>query len=152
MGVVEIPFLTITDNGTVGKHGQQEFMHSAGTYVGERLRARRVALGLSQKAVGAGLGISFQQVQKYEAGTNALNVDRLLELSVLLRVPVAYFFGTIEVAADSKGQAIADERIEPRDLASEREILEMARTFRNIRDKGIRRRLADLMRAIAVEP
>jgi len=122
-------------------------------YVGGRLRARRIALGLSQKTVGDRLGIAYQQLQKYEAGANALNVHRLLELSVLLGVPVVYFFGTIEGAeAKSEGQAIAGEGIEPGGPASDREILEMAKTFRSIKDKGIRRRLADLIRAIAGEP
>ena len=127
-------------------------MQSVSADVGGRLRARRIALGLSQKAVGDRLGISYQQLQKYEAGANALNVNRLLELSVLLRVPVAYFFGTIEGAAESEGQAIAGVGIEPCGLASDREVLEVAGTFRSIKDKGIRRRLADLMRAIAGEP
>lgn len=122
-------------------------------YVGGRLRARRVALGLSQKDVGDRLGISYQQLQKNEAGANSLNVNRLLELSILLGVPAAYFFGTIEGAeAKSDGQAMADEEIEACGPASDREILELAKTFRSIKDKGIRHRLADLMRAIAGEP
>lgn len=59
--------------------------------IGANLRLRRQFLGLSQKSVGLGLGVTFQQVQKYESGTNRLSPTRLLQLGVLLDVPVGYF-------------------------------------------------------------
>ena len=61
-------------------------------YVGQRLRARRIELGLSQTIVGEGLGITFQQLQKNEWGINRIGASRLFELSKILDVPISYFF------------------------------------------------------------
>jgi transcriptional regulator with XRE-family HTH domain len=61
-------------------------------HVGARLKSKRIARGLSQAALGTAIGVSFQQVQKYEAGINRLTVGKLLKLTQLLRVPMSYFF------------------------------------------------------------
>ena len=66
--------------------------HHVDTHVGQRVRARRKMLGLSQEALGAALGVSFQQVQKYEKGTNRAGASRLWQISEALKVPVQYFF------------------------------------------------------------
>lgn len=105
-------------------------------------------LGLSQKAVADGLGVTFQQVQKYENGANALTANRLLALSKLLKVPVGYFFEGLQVAAEGETRMGESTGMGDGEPASEREILEIVKTFVGIRDKGLRRRLADLMRAI----
>lgn len=61
-------------------------------YVGNRVRSRRLQLGLSQEKIAAAIGVTFQQVQKYEKGTNRMGASRLQQMSKELRVPVAYFF------------------------------------------------------------
>src|SRR5580704_9573003 len=66
------------------------------TYVGKRLRLRRTMMGLSQEAIAKAVGITFQQVQKYEKGANAMNSNRLYEFAQFMHVPVAYFFDDLE--------------------------------------------------------
>ena len=120
-------------------------------YVGKRLRLRRTMMGLSQEAIAKAVGITFQQVQKYEKGANAMNSNRLFEFSQFMNVPVAYFFegldssspaatGFAEEAAtfDHKGRAVSD-----------RESLEIMKAFKRIKEQVIRKRLADLVRAVA---
>ena len=84
-------------------------------HVGGRLRERRTLLGLSQDEIGARLGLGFQQIQKYERGTNRIGASRLYRLSKVLGVPVDFFFEdlSMEVAAASKHRAavIADDAI-----------------------------------------
>jgi len=69
-------------------------------HVGKRLRLRRTMMGLSQDAVARAVGITFQQVQKYEKGTNAMNARRLVEFARFMNVPVAYFFEGLDALAD----------------------------------------------------
>lgn len=68
------------------------------SHVGKRLKARRTVMGLSQEALAKAVGITFQQVQKYEKGTNAMNATRLSEFARFMHVPVAYFFEGEEAA------------------------------------------------------
>src|SRR5476651_1520856 len=70
--------------------------HDIDTHVGKRLRLRRTMMGLSQEGVAKAVGITFQQVQKYEKGTNAMNSNRLYEFAQFMHVPVAYFFDGLE--------------------------------------------------------
>src|SRR5579872_3538390 len=74
------------------------------THVGKRLRLRRTMMGLSQEAVAKAVGITFQQVQKYEKGANAMNSSRLYEFARFMHVPVAYFFDGLELP--SAGEAM----------------------------------------------
>ncbi len=76
-------------------------------HVGSRIRMRRLMLGMSQEKLGNGLGLTFQQVQKYEKGTNRIGASRLQHISQLLQVPVPFFF---EGAPHVPGQPIAQER------------------------------------------
>ena len=106
-------------------------------------------LGLSQEDVAGRLGITFQQVQKYEKGANGLSASRLQQLSNCLGVSVAYFFEGLE-----SGPAVGEEaepctKIAPGGLASERETLEMAKAFSRISDRRVRRYLMGLMRDLA---
>jgi transcriptional regulator with XRE-family HTH domain len=85
--------------------------HPINIYIGQRLRERRVALGMSQTALGNRLGISFQQIQKYEKGVNALSPDRLIEVAQALDVHFTYFFdgydstmASVEKVADARGE------------------------------------------------
>jgi transcriptional regulator with XRE-family HTH domain len=91
--------------------------HPINSQIGQRLRQRRSLLGLSQSALGELLGLSFQQVQKYEKGTNALSPDRLVKASEVLRVPITYFFeglvgeGPTAVMGESPAPATRDLRL-----------------------------------------
>ncbi|MCZ6720332.1 MAG: helix-turn-helix domain-containing protein [Proteobacteria bacterium] len=120
-------------------------------HVGKRVRLRRTLLGMSQQEVGAALGLTFQQVQKYERGTNRIGSSRLYRLAGLLDVPVSYFFEDMpeEVAAHS--HPASPERApgpEPDPLAK-REILELARAYHRITDGNLRRRLFELVKGVA---
>ncbi len=115
-------------------------------HVGQQLRARRIGLGLSQQAVGKGIGVASQQVQKYESGTNAMNAQRLYEFASFLKVPVAYFFEGLQATGSSRLAAAS--RLED---ASDRESLEMLKSFKRIQDYALRKRIADLLRSMSLK-
>ncbi|MDE3060383.1 MAG: helix-turn-helix transcriptional regulator [Pseudomonadota bacterium] len=118
--------------------------------VGKRLRQRRTMLGLSQEALARAVGITFQQVQKYEKGANAMNATRLCEFAKFLHVPVAYFFDDLEAAkGHAAGFAEEGEKFEHAHRASDRESLEMMKAFKRISQQSIRKRITDMVRAIA---
>jgi len=125
-------------------------------HVGKRLRQRRTMLGLSQEALAKAVGITFQQVQKYEKGANAMSASRLYEFARFMRVPVAHFFEGLdqqaEAAATQTGfSETARESFEHAAPVSDRESLEMMKAFKRIKEQAMRKRLADLVRAIAEE-
>jgi transcriptional regulator with XRE-family HTH domain len=109
--------------------------------VGKRLRQRRTMMGLSQEALAKGMGITFQQIQKYEKGTNAMNSHRLYTVGQFLNVPVSYFFEDEE----KQNTALSGEN----SSASDREFLELMKAFKLINSPVIRKRVSDLVRAIA---
>jgi transcriptional regulator with XRE-family HTH domain len=122
-------------------------------HVGQRLRQRRVLVGLSQERLARMVGITFQQVQKYERGANRIVASRLYQLANVLDVPVSYFFDDLaaEPANDSgAGQGAGDgaEATTP-DVMAERETLELVRAYYGIQDERIRRRAFDLLRTLA---
>jgi len=121
-------------------------------HVGKRLRLRRTMMGLSQEAVAKAVGITFQQVQKYEKGANAMNSNRLYEFAQFMHVPVAYFFEGLEHGAADAQMGFAEES-EKFDhnikRVSDRESLEMMKAFKRIKEQIVRKRLADLVRAVA---
>jgi len=126
-------------------------------HVGSRVRLRRTLLGMSQEKLGEAIGLTFQQVQKYERGANRIGASRLYDLSRVLDVPVSFFFDDINpeavaaVAAASNGGPGTDDpptRYEP-DPMMRRETLELVRAYYRIPDSQIRRRLFDLTKAIA---
>ena len=126
------------------------------SHVGKRLRLRRTMMGLSQEAVAKAVGITFQQVQKYEKGSNAMNATRLYEFARFMNVPVAYFFEGLEQAGVRKttglaGSGFAETEAESFDHGnvSDRESLEMMKAFKRIKEQSIRKRMADLVRAVA---
>jgi len=116
-------------------------------YVGSRVRMRRKMLGLSQERLGERLGITFQQIQKYEKGTNRVGASRLQAMAEALDVPVAFFFpdSAPEQAAgmNEGGSAFM------MDFMSTSEGLELSRHFMRVRDTKTRRKVIELVRAIA---
>ena len=122
------------------------------THVGSRVRLRRTMLGLSQEKLGEALGITFQQVQKYEKGSNRIGASRLQRISEVLNVPVSFFFED----APSSGQP-APGFAEPSggdyvaDFLSSSEGLQLNRAFVKISDPKVRRRVVELVRSLAEE-
>jgi transcriptional regulator with XRE-family HTH domain len=122
-------------------------------HVGSRVRLRRTLLGMSQEKLGDAIGLTFQQVQKYERGANRVGASRLFELSRVLDVPVSFFFD--ELGAETSGgasSASASAAPSPSsgpDPMMRRETLELVRAYYRIPDQQLRRRLFDLTKAIA---
>ena len=117
-------------------------------FVGGRVRMRRKMLGLSQEKLGDKLGITFQQIQKYEKGTNRVGASRLKAMSDALEVPISYFF------PDSPPEGAAaglheDGATFLNDFMSTSEGLELSRAFVRITNAKARRKLIELAKAIA---
>ncbi|MEM8540752.1 MAG: helix-turn-helix domain-containing protein [Pseudomonadota bacterium] len=121
-------------------------------HVGSRIRLRRTMLGLSQEKLGESLGITFQQVQKYEKGTNRVGASRLQNIAGILNVPAAFFFEDApgEDAAETDGLAESSTSYVVNFLSSS-EGLQLNRSFVKISDPKVRRRIVDLVRALANE-
>jgi transcriptional regulator with XRE-family HTH domain len=121
--------------------------------VGARLRLRRNMLGLSQEKLGAAIGLTFQQVQKYERGANRIGASRLHELSRVLDVPIPFFFNdTDPVRAPAMG-GFAEPPAEAfeADPLRKPEAIELVGAYFAIEDATVRRRLRDLVKALAGE-
>ncbi len=127
--------------------------HPVDVHVGGRLRIRRTLLGLSQTALGEALGLTFQQVQKYERGANRMGSSRLYDLARVLDVPIKYFFDDMPtaVAASSPtlggGRAKKPPSYEP-DPMAKRETLELVRAYYKISDPRVRNRLYEMVKAL----
>jgi transcriptional regulator with XRE-family HTH domain len=119
-------------------------------HVGARVRLRRTLLGMSQEKLGEAIGLTFQQVQKYERGANRVGASRLYDLSRVLEVPVSFFFEEMSTPANDKRAGLAEgtERYES-DPMLKRETLELVRAYYKITDPQVRRRLFDLAKALA---
>lgn len=121
-------------------------------HVGSRIRLRRTMLGMSQEKLGESLGITFQQVQKYEKGTNRVGASRLQNISGILNVPVSFFFEDApgDAAIDQDGLAEASTNYVVNFLSSS-EGLQLNRAFVKISDQKVRRRIIDLVKSLADE-
>ncbi len=123
-------------------------------HVGARVRLRRTMLGMSQEKLAQALGLTFQQVQKYERGTNRVGSSRLYELSKILDVPIQFFFDEMpaEIAATARGgngsgfsEAAAD--YQP-DTLAKRETLELVRAYYRIKSPRVRKKVFDLAKTL----
>ncbi|MEJ1159649.1 helix-turn-helix domain-containing protein [Prosthecomicrobium sp. N25] len=123
-------------------------------HVGSRVRLRRMMLGMSQEKLGEHLGITFQQIQKYEKGTNRIGASRLQAIARVLNVPVAFFFedapGMTPVAGN-QGFEESNAASYVVDFLSSSEGLSLNKAFVRIRDAKVRRKIVDLVRSIAGE-
>ncbi|MEZ5668421.1 MAG: helix-turn-helix domain-containing protein [Alphaproteobacteria bacterium] len=128
--------------------------HPVDVHVGSRVRLRRTLLGMSQEKLGEAIGLTFQQVQKYERGANRIGSSRLFELSRILDVPVSFFFDDMpgEVATSSYVGGFAEgatDDYEAGDPLSKRETLELVRAYYKITEPAVRKRLFELAKALA---
>lgn len=114
-------------------------------HVGNRLRLRRTLLGLSQEILGEAVGITFQQLQKYERGMNRISASRLFNLSQVLGVSVSYFFE--ELPATEAATRVA-QGAEDGDTMAKRETLELVRAYYRVPEGTVRRRALDLLKAL----
>ncbi len=118
-------------------------------HVGKRLRLRRSMLGLSQERLGKEVGVTFQQVQKYERGSNRVGASRLFQFSKILKVSPNYFFedaGGAEMLAS--GMAEEGSGYEA-DILGSRETQQLLRAYYSIKDAKTRKRVLDLVRTLA---
>jgi transcriptional regulator with XRE-family HTH domain len=123
-------------------------------HVGARVRLRRTLLGMSQEKLGEAIGLTFQQVQKYERGANRIGASRLWDLSRVLDCPMSFFFEEMddETAQSSPRNLSGDSRdLEPRDNdpMTKRETLELVRAYYRINDYHVRRRIYELAKSLA---
>lgn len=120
--------------------------------IGARLRLRRLSMGFSQETLARALGITFQQIQKYERGTNRIFASRLFHLARVLKVPIAYFFQGLptEAEAGQEGAAPAGPPAEEgvRDLLGRNDTLKLIQAFNRISDPGIRRQIYALVKTV----
>jgi transcriptional regulator with XRE-family HTH domain len=119
-------------------------------YVGSRVRMRRIMLGMSQEKLGEALGLTFQQVQKYEKGTNRVGASRIQQISEILQVPVSFLFeggpsGTPSTGGFSEGSSPAYVS----DFLATSEGLALTRAFTRITDAKLRRSIVEMVEQIA---
>jgi transcriptional regulator with XRE-family HTH domain len=122
-------------------------------HVGSRVRLRRTMLGMSQEKLGEHLGITFQQIQKYEKGANRVGASRLQQIARVLNTPVSFFFEDAPGSGGSAPQGFAegDNTNYVVDFLSSTEGLQLNRAFVKIKDPKVRRKIVEMVRALADE-
>ncbi len=147
----------MAETGNSSQIGMQKAVrgtpHPVDVHVGSRVRMRRTLLGMSQEKLGEALGLTFQQVQKYERGANRVGASRLYQISRILDVPVSFFFDEMTGAAPSSSAQLVglSEESEPAsfDPMAKRETLELVRAYYRIVDPRVRKRIFELTKAVA---
>ena len=120
-------------------------------HVGSRVRLRRTMIGMSQEKLGDALGITFQQIQKYEKGANRIGASRLQQISKVLGTPISFFFEDAPGGTESSGMAEGNSTNYVVDFLSSSEGLQLNRAFVKIGDPKVRRKLIELPKALADE-
>ena len=121
-------------------------------HVGSRVRMRRMMIAMSQEKLGERLGITFQQIQKYEKGTNRIGASRLQQIAAVLAVPVSFFFEGAPVP-----EAAGNGAVEPAspayisDFLATSDGLALTKAFMKVKDPKVRRRIVDLVEAMVTE-
>ncbi len=138
-------------------------------HVGSRIRLRRTLMGMSQERLGEALGLTFQQVQKYERGANRVGASRLFDLSRVLDVPISFFFDDMPeplagvyggqssgIGGGRRNYAFSETQESYGGGADEamnrRETLDLVRAYYRITDGAVRKRVLDLIKSLAPEP
>jgi len=121
-------------------------------HVGRRVRMRRVLIGLSQEKLGEQLGLTFQQVQKYEKGSNRISASRLYQIAHILSVPVSFFFDDLpEIDGDAIVSGFSEGGSDATilDFLSSSEGLQLNKAFAEIKEPTVRRKIVELVKSIA---
>jgi transcriptional regulator with XRE-family HTH domain len=122
------------------------------THVGARVRMRRVLVGMSQEKLGERLSLTFQQIQKYEKGTNRIGASRLQQISDILGVPVSYFFEGSPVQQPTTPSGFSESASTyVVDFLSTAEGLALNKAFIRIEDPRVRKKVVELVRLLAKE-
>lgn len=116
-------------------------------HVGSRIRTQRLLLRISQEKLAEGLGITFQQVQKYEKGTNRVGASRLQQIALLLGVPISYFFADAVTGAQL-GKAPLPEEDAVTAFLSSREGIELNRAFQQVQNVKVRQNILQLVKSL----
>jgi transcriptional regulator with XRE-family HTH domain len=119
--------------------------HNVDVHVGRKMRTARMIEGVSQEELGEGLGVTFQQVQKYEKGSNRISASKLWETSEVLRVPIDFFFEDLKV--DNRGGKSDVEMVA--DFTSSRDGMSIIRAFNQIENPNVRGKFVQLLQALA---
>jgi transcriptional regulator with XRE-family HTH domain len=121
--------------------------------VGNRVRLRRMLIGMSQEKLGELLGLTFQQVQKYEKGVNRIGAGRLFQVARILGVPIDYFYEGVVEQLPSPAPGFAEETSTPpvMEFLSSGEGLHLSLAFMRIKDAKVRKRVLDLVRSLSEE-
>ncbi len=142
--------------GTSRKSGRRKSSgpNPVDIHVGARVRLRRTLLGMTQEKLSRAIGLTFQQVQKYERGTNRIGASRLHELSQVLDVPVSFFFDDLDVAKNGETTLVGELRdgAPPPfegDPMAKRETLRLVRAYYRIKSPALRKQILDLTRSLA---
>jgi transcriptional regulator with XRE-family HTH domain len=119
--------------------------------VGSRVRMRRISIGMSQEKLGDMLGLTFQQVQKYEKGTNRISVARLVDIAKILDVNIHFFFNGIKSAKNDPG--FAEDEAPPyiSEVMSTPEGLQLIRSFTSVKNPKVRKSIVQLVTALAAQ-
>jgi transcriptional regulator with XRE-family HTH domain len=128
--------------------------HVIDVHVGSRVRLRRNMLGLSQEKLGEALGLTFQQIQKYERGVNRIGASRLMEIARVLDVPIAFFYDDtdpVRAPPIPKDLDEAANRDPARDYLAREDAAELVASYYAIKDERLRRDLFDLIKALWVK-
>ena len=123
--------------------------HPVDVHVGKRVRTRRTLLGMSQEQVANALGPTFQQLQKYEKGSNRISASRLFELSQILNVPISYFFEEMPADLNRRDRATVATSDKEFDVMTKRETLELVRAYYRIQAPAIREQIRSLAKSLA---
>jgi hypothetical protein len=125
--------------------------HPVDVHVGKKLRARRTILGRSQEEVGNAVGVTFQQIQKYERGLNRIGASRLYEFAKLLGVDVLYFYNGVEAAVSIPSIAGLSEDAPPFEYETidNKEVLALVRAYYDIPSPQVRKKMLSLIKSLA---
>lgn len=119
--------------------------------VGQKVKSRRITLGLSQHELAQACDVSFQQVQKYERGTNRVSASRLYQMSEVLGVPIEYFFDGVKRGKNTSFKGFSDQKqelLDP-DLMTRRDTLELVRAFASIDDPETKKQLLSMAKTLS---
>lgn len=119
-------------------------------HVGGRVKMRRMLVGLSQEKLGTSMGLTFQQIQKYEKGMNRIGASRLFRLSQVLGVPVQFFFDGMPVIESTPAIGMAEPKQEALlyEFSNTDDGLELNRAFVKVTDAGVRKSVIELVRSL----
>lgn len=149
----------VTTDATTGSAERESRASPIDAHVGARIRLRRTLMGMSQERLGEALGLTFQQVQKYERGVNRVGASRLFDLSRVLDVPISFFFddmpeplagvhGSFSTTRAVGGFAEGQDGFGTDEMLNRRETLELVRAYYRINEPAVRKRVFDLIKSM----